>query len=151
MTGRSKCSEGVEQCPAQHQTAGGEHHRLPEAETGGYQKDLHRLHHGGDAVPCQSAGGLRTHMPQPGGDEHPKGSGAVQWTDQDVRLTGWTPLSSELLSSPHRPLPHSPSGLPQRSNLQVNAGLHHGPTPQTTQPAPRHRQEGEISHDLFPI
>lgn len=41
LTGRSKCSEGFQQCPAQYQTVGGDHHRLPETEAGGYQSQSH--------------------------------------------------------------------------------------------------------------
>lgn len=37
LTGRSQRSEGFQQCPAKHQTAGRDHHRLPETKAGGYQ------------------------------------------------------------------------------------------------------------------
>ena len=54
LTGRSQRSEGFQQCPAQHQTAGRDHHRLPETKAGGHQsqsdtqRDTVRIHPSAD-------------------------------------------------------------------------------------------------------
>lgn len=112
-----------------------------------WPEDFHWLHHGGDDLSRQSAGGLHAHVPQPRSAGRPEGLGSkiirlcetinnspltscnclpacgdFHQSDSDARHSEC--FTQLLLVSPPG-FPSQPSaGLPRGSNFQVNAGLH---------------------------